>query len=123
IQTATTDVNGEFTFDNVPYNDYLIREVAAPTGYSKMSDFQFKLDENTTLDKQPDFITQLVNTTPIIGGSCTQFEIAIKDVDGHSITTGTFTLKDHNDIETAPYTVTNGKVRLPNHFTAGESTV
>ncbi|KUF32872.1 MULTISPECIES: collagen binding domain-containing protein [Lysinibacillus] len=123
IQTATTDVNGEFTFENVPYNDYLIREVAAPTGYSKMSDFKFKLDENTTLDKQPDFITQLVNTTPIIGGSCTQFEIAIKDVDGHSITTGTVTLKDHNGIETAPYTVTNGKVTLPNHFTAGEYTV
>ncbi len=123
IQTATTDANGEFTFENVPYNDYLIREVAAPTGYTKMSDFKFKLDENTTLNKQPDLITQLVNTTPIVGGSCTQFEIAIKDMDGHSITTGTVTLKDPNGTETAPYNVTNGKVTLPNHFTAGEYTI
>lgn len=123
IQTATTDANGEFTFENVPYNDYLIREVAAPTGYTKMSDFKFKLDENTTLNKQPDLITQLVNTTPIVGGSCTQFEIEIKDMDGHSITTGTVTLKDPNGTETAPYNVTNGKVTLPNHFTAGEYTI
>ncbi|WP_249661087.1 collagen binding domain-containing protein [Lysinibacillus fusiformis] len=123
IQTATTDANGEFTFENVPYNDYLIREVAAPTGYTKMSDFKFKLDENTTLNKQLDLLTQLVNTTPIVGGSCTQFEIEIKDIDGHSITIGTVTLKDTNGTETAPYKVTNGKVTLPNHFTAGEYTV
>jgi len=107
----------------VPYNDYLIREVAPPTGYTKMSDFKFKLDENTTLNKQPDLITKIVNTTPIVGGSCTQFEIAIKDIDGHSITTGTVTLKDPNGTETAPYKVTNGKVTLPNYFTAGEYTV
>ncbi|MGE7130265.1 collagen binding domain-containing protein [Lysinibacillus xylanilyticus] len=123
IKTATTDANGELTFDNVPYNDYLIREVAAPTGYDKMKDYPFKLNGDTTLDSKPDLVTQLVNTTTVIGRACTQFEITINDIDGESITTGTVTLIDKNGVETAPYKVTNGKVKLPKNFTAGEYTV
>ncbi|KOS61776.1 collagen binding domain-containing protein [Lysinibacillus sp. FJAT-14222] len=123
IKTATTNENGEFTFDNVAYNDYFIREVAAPIGYDKMGDYPFKLDEDTTLDRNPDLVMQLVNTTPIVGSACTQFEITINDIDGKSITSGTVTLIDKNGLETAPYTVTNGKVTLPNNFTAGEYTV
>ncbi|MFJ7731278.1 collagen binding domain-containing protein [Lysinibacillus sp. NPDC097231] len=121
IKTATTDENGEFTFENVPYNAYLIREVAAPTGYDKMEDYPFKLDGETTLDSNPDLVTELVNTTPVTG--CTQFKIAINDVDGTPITTGTVTLKDKNGVETGPYTVTSGEVTLPNNFTVGEYTV
>ncbi|MFJ7668544.1 collagen binding domain-containing protein [Lysinibacillus sp. NPDC097195] len=120
IKTATTDTNGEITFENVPYNDYLIREVTAPSGYDKMEDFKFKLDENTTLDKHPDLVKELVNTTQVTG--CTQFEFAINDVDGTPITSGKVTLKDKNGVETS-HDVNNGKVTLPEKYVAGDYTV
>ncbi|MHA6260257.1 collagen binding domain-containing protein [Sporosarcina sp. CAU 1771] len=120
IKTATTDENGEITFENVPYNKYLIREVAAPTDYTKMTDFEFTLDENTTLDKKPDLVTVLVNTTPLQAGSCDTFTITVKDVDGELITSGKVTLIDRNGKETKITPNSSGEVQLPTNFPAGK---
>ena len=33
IATSTSDENGSFSFDNIPYGKYIVAEIAAPTGY------------------------------------------------------------------------------------------
>jgi len=33
IMTATSDENGCFSFANIPYGDYVVKEIAAPAGY------------------------------------------------------------------------------------------
>ncbi|MGE7020787.1 collagen binding domain-containing protein [Solibacillus cecembensis] len=119
IKTATTDANGEITFERVPYNDYLIREVKAPTGYDKMKDLKFTLDETTTLDKNPDLVEPLINTTPITG-SCTQFKVTVKDVDGELVTSGTVTLTDKNGKTIDIPVDSSGIAKLPVKFQAGE---
>ena len=31
--TAVSDENGNFEFDEIPYGEYIVREIEAPTGY------------------------------------------------------------------------------------------
>lgn len=38
VETVTSDANGVFTFTQIDYGDWIIRETAAPEGYSRMAD-------------------------------------------------------------------------------------
>lgn len=38
VETVTSDANGVFTFTQIDYGDWIIRETAAPEGYSRMED-------------------------------------------------------------------------------------
>lgn len=62
IATATSDENGEFVFDKVPYGDYLVVELEAPEGYVR-SDARYFV--SVSYDEQ--IIGLKVINYPIIG--------------------------------------------------------
>lgn len=62
IATATSDENGEFVFDKVPYGDYLVVELEAPEGYVR-SDARYFV--SVSYDEQ--VIGLKVINYPIIG--------------------------------------------------------
>lgn len=47
LQTCITNKDGEFSFNNLPYGKYIVKEIAAPTGYD-LDDTQYTadIDEN-----------------------------------------------------------------------------
>lgn len=57
VETAVSNEQGEFVFTQFDYGDWIIRETAAPEGYSRMEDYLLHVDESWT---EPDPI-QLVN--------------------------------------------------------------
>ena len=50
ILTATSDENGSFAFENVPYGDWLVRELSAPAGYLPSAEvFSVRIDTEGAL--------------------------------------------------------------------------
>lgn len=47
-ETAVSDENGVFTFTKFDYGDWIIRETAAPEGYSRMEDIRFHVGDGWT---------------------------------------------------------------------------
>lgn len=47
-ETVVSDAQGKFHFTQFDYGKWLIREVEAPEGYSKMADIELTVDENWT---------------------------------------------------------------------------
>ena len=62
LQTAVTDANGSFTFNNVPYGTYIVREIAAPEGYV-LDDTSYTV----TLDSSGQSIEIIIINIPIVG--------------------------------------------------------
>ncbi len=47
LQTCITNKNGEFSFNNLPYGKYIVKEIAAPTGYDlDDTPYTADIDEN-----------------------------------------------------------------------------
>lgn len=57
VETAVSNEQGAFIFTRFDYGDWIIRETAAPEGYSRMEDYLLHVDENWT---EPEPI-QLIN--------------------------------------------------------------
>ena len=62
LQTAITDTNGSFTFNDVPYGTYIVREIAAPEGYV-LNDTAYTV----TLNSSGQSIEIIITNTPIVG--------------------------------------------------------
>ena len=50
-ETAVSDKDGVFTFHNFDIGNWIIRETAAPEGYSLMEDFHFRVGDDWTQPK------------------------------------------------------------------------
>lgn len=48
VETAISNEQGEFIFTRFDYGDWIIRETAAPEGYSRMEDYLLHVDESWT---------------------------------------------------------------------------
>ena len=46
VETVTSDLNGVFTFTKFSYGEWIIRETAAPEGYSRMEDKRFYVGDD-----------------------------------------------------------------------------
>ena len=51
VETAVSDADGVFTFRRFDYGDWIIRETAAPEGYSRMEDIHFHVGDGWTAPK------------------------------------------------------------------------
>uniref|UniRef100_UPI000D323C5A collagen binding domain-containing protein n=1 Tax=Metasolibacillus meyeri TaxID=1071052 RepID=UPI000D323C5A len=121
LRAATTDQDGKFSFADMRYSPYVLKEVVAPSGYDKMADktFTFNADYDTLQNGK---VIQLVNNTPLPQNACTTFDLTVKDVNGNSITKEV-RLLDGNGEEKYKATPTNGVMNVPNTVHAGLYTV
>lgn len=76
VETITSDANGVFTFTQIDYGDWIIRETAAPEGYSRMEDkhlhigADWKMPEPIMCVNIPnhyEFIKTDASGTPLVG--------------------------------------------------------
>ena len=51
VETAVSDADGVFTFHRFDYGEWIIRETAAPEGYSRMEDIRFRVGDGWTEPK------------------------------------------------------------------------
>lgn len=102
VATATSDQDGNVVFENVNYANYIIKEKAAPEGYTLMGDYTIKLDKNTDtkLDENATKVIELVNNENIdTSNACEAFTLTVKDIDGKPIANETIKLIDSNGDE------------------------
>ncbi|MFC5588999.1 collagen binding domain-containing protein [Sporosarcina soli] len=85
LDEATSDENGEFTFENIRYGKYVIKEVAAPERYVKSADIAFTMGGNTDilLEGNQDKIVEVINVEDIPEGKmCNNYTLTVKDQNG-----------------------------------------
>ncbi|MET4563272.1 LPXTG-motif cell wall-anchored protein/uncharacterized repeat protein (TIGR01451 family) [Lysinibacillus parviboronicapiens] len=115
IAKAIADADGYFEFNSINYGTYYVSEVAAPNGYSKMDDQQFKLDATTDSIVVPDKVTEVENVKIVNSGEmCPNFTLTIKDVDGELVVNKEITLQDEKgNVKFTGTTTSEGKVIIP----------
>lgn len=74
IATAKSDKQGKFEFEEVPYGEYIVREIAAPTGY-----ILSKENYSVTISEDGEIIEISAKNTPIT------VEISKRDVHGNEL--------------------------------------
>lgn len=89
IMTAASDENGYFVFDEIPYGEYIIHEIEAPTGYI-FSDESYPVTvsedgdvvEITAVNKP---ITVEISKRDIYGNELEGAEIVLENADGETV--------------------------------------
>ncbi|WP_332650988.1 collagen binding domain-containing protein [Lysinibacillus sp. 54212] len=112
IGTKESKADGTFTFENINYGKYIIREVAAPAGYTKMDDFPFELDETKDTLKEPTVETELINTVDE-SKMCANYTLTLKDADGNVRPNVKVKLVAQGGTEFEYTTATNGTISVP----------
>lgn len=124
IRTATSDANGLFSFNDISYGNYAIKEVGAPAGYMLMPNKAFKLESANDAKLAPTVVTTLVNTTALDANACTKFDLTIYDIDGDAVASKQVKLYDSNGaVVFTGNTDANGKIEIPSSVSAGNYTV
>lgn len=108
IRTVTSAApNGEFTFENVNYGTYYLREKNTPAGYLPLAEKQIRLNADNDIGKVN--VTGKVVNDKDIPGICTDFKLTVLDVDGGKRGSGVVVkFLDDNDYVVATGT-TNGQ--------------
>lgn len=92
VETAVSDKDGVVIFRNFDYGDWIIRETAAPEGYSKMEDIRFQVNDGW---KEP---------TPILCVNIpNHYEFMKTDSSGTPLAGVKFRLEDENGKELGIY--------------------
>lgn len=89
IMTAASDENGYFVFDEIPYGEYIIHEIEAPTGYI-LSDESYPVTvsedgnvvEITAVNKP---ITVEISKRDVYGNELEGAEMVLENADGETV--------------------------------------
>ncbi|MBR2601134.1 MAG: hypothetical protein IKE08_00425 [Clostridia bacterium] len=104
VETAVSDANGVFTFRKFDYGDWIIRETAAPEGYSRMEDVRFHVGDGWTAPK-PILCVNIPN----------HYEFIKTDSSGQPLAGVKFRLEDESGKELGTYeSGKDGIVRISN---------
>ena len=104
VETAISDANGVFTFRKFDYGDWIIRETAAPEGYSRMEDVRFHVGDGWTVPK-PILCVNIPN----------HYEFIKTDSSGQPLAGVKFRLEDEHGKELGTYeSGKDGIVRISN---------
>lgn len=111
IVTTKTDKDGAFSFSNIPYGEWIVKEVVAPTGYAVATSVEFVVSTDkvtqqvTMVDKQV-----LISKTDVTSGQeLAGAELTITDERGNVIDSWTSTDTAHYAnglVEGQKYTLT-----------------
>ena len=89
IMTFTSDENGYFEFNNIPYGEYAVKEIAAPAGYI-FSDEKYHVVINEdgdvieiTAENKP--ITVEISKRDIYGNELVGAEMVLENADGETV--------------------------------------
>ena len=99
IMTAVSDENGYFEFSDVPYVEYIVREIEAPTGYILSDEsYPVKISEDgeiieITAKNQP--ITVGISKQDIYGEELSGAEMELINSDGETVEKWTSDGKNH----------------------------
>jgi uncharacterized surface anchored protein len=109
--TSRSDKDGNFGFTDIPYGEYIVKEIAAPTGYI-LSDDQYPVCiaedgdvvEITTENKE---ITVSISKVDLYGNELTGASMQIIDVNGNIVDEWTSDGENHiiTNIPTGGYTL------------------
>ena len=111
IKTAITDETGYFEFTEIPYGEYVIREIAAPDGYI-LSDKQYPV----TINEDGDTVEITAENKPIT------VEISKQDIYGSELTGAEMQLVDENG-EVVDEWVSDGTNHVISELKAGKYTL
>lgn len=97
--TAVSDENGYFEFDEIPYGEYIIREIEAPTGYI-LSDESYPVTvcedgETITIRTVNKPITVEVSKADVYGEELEGAEMQLENADGEIVDKWTSDGTDH----------------------------
>lgn len=92
VETAVSDKDGVFTFHNFDIGNWIIRETAAPEGYSLMEDIHFRVGNDWTQPK-PIMCVNIPN----------HYEFIKTDSEGKPLTGVKFRLEDEEGTELGMY--------------------
>ncbi len=86
LLTTESDKNGKFSFSEIPYGEYIVKEIAAPTGYI-LSDKQYEVNISEdgdsveiTAENRPMSVS--ISKTDIYGKELTGAKMQLIDVNG-----------------------------------------
>ena len=89
LMTAVSDENGYFEFNNIPYGEYAVKEIAAPAGYI-FSDEKYHVVINEdgdvieiTAENKP--ITVEISKRDIYGNELVGAEMVLENADGETV--------------------------------------
>ena len=108
IMTAISDENGYFEFDDVPYGEYVVREIKAPTGYI-LSDESYSV----TVSEDGDVVEITAVNKPIT------VEISKRDMFGNELE-GAEMMLENADGETVDKWTSDGTNHIVSKLGAGE---
>ena len=108
IMTSTSDENGCFEFDEIPYGEYVVHEIEAPTGYI-LSDESYPV----TVSEDGDVVEITAVNKPIT------VEISKRDVYGNELV-GAEMVLENADGETVDKWISNGTNHIVLKLGAGE---
>ena len=99
IVTAKSDKQGKFEFEEVPYGEYIVREIAAPTGYILSDEsYPVKISEDgeiveiTAINKP---VTVEISKRDVHGNELVGAEMELINSDGESVDKWTSDGKNH----------------------------
>ena len=102
VETAVSDKDGVVIFRNFDYGEWIIRENAAPEGYSKMEDIRFQVHDGWK-EPKPILCVNIPN----------HYEFKKTDSSGNPLTGVKFRLEDENGKELGTYeSDKDGMVRI-----------
>ena len=111
LLTTESDKNGKFSFSEIPYGEYIVKEIAAPTGYI-LSDKQYEVNISEdgdsveiTVENRP--VSVSISKTDIYGMELTGAKMQLIDTDGKVIDEWTSTDTAHviSNIPSGGYTL------------------
>ena len=108
IMTSTSDENGYFVFDEIPYGEYIIHEIETPTGYI-LSDESYPV----TVSEDGDVVEITAVNKPIT------VEISKRDVYGNELV-GAEMVLENADGETVDKWTSDGTNHIVSKLGAGE---
>ena len=104
VETAVSDKDGVIIFRNFDYGEWIIRENAAPEGYSKMEDIRFQVNDGWK-EPKPILCVNIPN----------HYEFKKTDSSGNPLTGVKFRLEDENGKELGIYeSGKDGMVQIKN---------
>lgn len=97
--TATSDETGYFSFDEVPYGEYIVREIEAPTGYILSDEsYPVTISENgeiVELKGVNQSITVAISKQNVHGNELSGAEMQLTDSDGNIVDAWTSDSTNH----------------------------
>ncbi|WP_195270373.1 SpaA isopeptide-forming pilin-related protein [Eubacterium sp. 1001713B170207_170306_E7] len=90
VAEATTDENGAYRFDNIPYGSYTLKEITAPEGY--VLNGSQTIDISITENGQEIMASAAINNSPATGS----LKLVKTNADGQKLSGAEFTLTGKN---------------------------